>query len=137
MRVIFVVKLLFTFGLFVVFFTIFGMSSIQKYIKGDIVTVSRTEPNDDCLPLPAMMVCPEGKYGGAWKKCCDQYANNLTKMDVCSRNNAYTLDETILKTTVNTISGDRADKPFFMDINLYDTVRWYLLQTDGETKLSK
>ena len=100
MRLIFVVKLLSTIALFVVFFAIFGLSSIQKYMQRDIVTVSRTEPDNGCLPLPAIMVCPEGKYGGAWKENCEQHAYNLTRMDACSRKHTYTLDETILETSV-------------------------------------
>ena len=56
----FVLKTLSTLALFVVFFTVFGMSSIQKYLQGDIVTVTRAKPNDRGLPPPAIMVCPEG-----------------------------------------------------------------------------
>ena len=105
MRLIFVVRVLSTLALFVVFFGIFGLSSIQKYLQGDIVTVSRTEPHDGCLPAPAIMVCPEGEYGGAWKKDCFQDFNNLTKIDACSRKNAYTLNETFLETSVITSNG--------------------------------
>ena len=88
MRIIFVLKLLSTVALFVVFFAIFGLSSIQKYMQKDIVTVSRTEPKNGCLPLPAVLVCPEREYGGAWKEDCKQPGYNLTGMDVCSRNHA-------------------------------------------------
>ena len=105
MRLISVVRLLSTSTLFVVFFAIFGMSSIQKYIQGDIVTVSRTENNDGCLPLPAIMVCPEGQYDGAWEEDCKQHYKNLNKMDACSRKHAYTLNETILDTSVRISNG--------------------------------
>ena len=105
MKLIFVVKWLSTIALFVVFLTIFGLSSIQKYMQRDIVTVSRTEPSNGCLPAPAIMVCPEGEYGGAWKEDCMQHWNNLTKMDVCSREYAYTMDETIIGTSVMARNG--------------------------------
>ena len=105
MKLIFAVKLLSTIALFIVFLTIFGLSSIQKYMQGDIVTVSRTEPSNGCLPAPAVMVCPEGEYGGAWKEDCEQHWNNLTKMDACSREYAYTMDETIIGTSVKARNG--------------------------------
>ena len=110
MSLLFFVKLFSTIALFVVFFTIFGLSSIQKYIQRDIVTVSRTDPSG-CLPPPAIMVCPKGEYGGAWKINCHQHAYNQTEMDVCSRKHAYMLNETILETSVLARNGTRKGPP--------------------------
>ena len=93
-------------ALFAVFFTVFGMSSIQKYRQGDIVTVTRTKTNNNGgLPPPAIMVCPEGKFGGAWKEDCNQHLDNITKMDICSRKHSYTQNETILLTYISKING--------------------------------
>ena len=107
MELIFVVKLLSTIALFVVFFTIFGLSSIQKYMQGDILTVTRTEPNDEGLPPPAIMVCPGGDYGGAWKENCKQHFKNFTAMDACSRKHRFTLNETIQSTFMSKRNGEQ------------------------------
>ena len=63
-------KTLATVAFFVVFFAAFRMSSNQKLMMGDIETVSRTKPNYEGLLPPAIMVCPEGVFGGAWKEDC-------------------------------------------------------------------
>ena len=100
-----VLKALSTITLFVVFFAVFGMSSIQKYMQGDIVTVTRTKSSDTGLSPPAIMVCPEGKFGGAWKEMCNQHFNDLIKMDYCSRNHSYTLNDTILVSYIGKSNG--------------------------------
>ena len=105
MNFTFVFKTLSTIALFAVFFVVFGMSSIKKYMQGDIVTVTRTKPNNGGLPPPSIMVCPEGKFGGAWKEDCHQHVDNLIKMDVCSRKHFYTINETILLTYISKSNG--------------------------------
>ena len=107
MSLTFVFKALSTIALFVVFFAVFGMFSIQKYIQGDIVTVTRTKPNDGGLSPPAIMVCPEGKFGGAWKENCYNLKDNLTKMDACSRKHSFTLNDTMLSTNIAKSNGAR------------------------------
>ena len=69
------------------------------------MTVTRTKPNNGGLPPPAIMVCPEGKFGGAWKENCNQHLDNLIKMDVCSRNHSYTINETILFAWISKSNG--------------------------------
>ena len=96
MNLTFVLKTLSTIALFVVFFAVFGMSSIQKFMQGDIVSVTRTKPNDEGLPPPAIMVCPVGEFGGAWKEYCHELYKNKTAMDACSRKHSFPLNETIL-----------------------------------------
>ena len=88
-------------ALFAVFFTVFGMSSIQKYRQGDIVTVTRTKTNNNGgLPPPAIMVCPEGKFGGAWKENCYNCKDNLIKMDACeSRKTGKKLPDGFLRSS--------------------------------------
>ena len=105
MSLTFFFKALSTIALFVVFFAVFGTSSIQKYMQGDIVTVTRSKPNDGGLSPPAIMVCPEGKFGGAWKKNCYKFMDNLIKMDACSRKYSYTLNDTILSTEMAKSNG--------------------------------
>ena len=98
MGVVFLAKTLATIALFVVFFVVFGMSSIQKYMLGHTVTVSTTKPNDEGLPPPTIMVCPEGEFGGAWKKNCQSY--DFIEGDACSTKHMFTLNETINRTSV-------------------------------------
>ena len=100
MNITSLVKTLFTISLFVVFFFVFGKSSIQKYLLGHIVTVTTTKPNTEGLQPPVIMVCPEGEFGGAWKKNCLAFSLSLTEMDVCSRKNMFTLIDTINTTAV-------------------------------------
>ena len=90
MGIVFLAKTLATIALFVVFFVVFGMSSIQKFMLGHIVTVTTTEPT--------IMVYPEGEFGGAWKKNCHLY--DLIEGDACSTKHMFMLNETINKTSV-------------------------------------
>ena len=101
MNLTFVLKPLSTIALLVVFFTVFGMSSVQKYLQGDIVAVTRTKPNDHGLPPPTIMVCPVGEFGGAWKEDCHKLSDNQTAMDACSRNHSFPLNETIKVTFIS------------------------------------
>ena len=51
---------------FVVFFIFFGYSTLEKYLKKDIVTVSSTRNNQEGLNFPAVTVCRLGQ-GTGWR----------------------------------------------------------------------
>ena len=82
--------------LFFIFFLFFGMSSIKKFMMGDTVMVTRSKPNKDGLPAPAIMVCPINENGVSWKlnKSCEK-EESLVDVEDCIKENSYHLDETI------------------------------------------
>ena len=88
--------------LFITFFSVFGISTIRKFLKEDIVTVTSSSPRPEGLPLPAITVCSFGPSGRGAKSyeqtriCLGK--DNLEELLLCVRKNSFNLHETIIRT---------------------------------------
>ena len=83
--------------LFIAFLCFFGFSSVQKYMREDIVRVTSTRPSSSGLPPPAVTVCAVGPGGVGWKKegisCLNE--TSMENLRQCVKNNTFSLNDTI------------------------------------------